>query len=295
MRVTQSMLSSNMLRNLNTSYGKMSKYQDQLNSGKVITRPSDDPVVAVKGMGYRVDVDKIGQFTRNLNEVNSWLDTTDEALDQVGTALHRVQELLTQAANDTNSADERKKIEAEISQIQQQIRDVANTKMGENYIFSGTNTSTPLYTDTALGTLSTAPGLEKSIEMNVFDGVSMTVNTTGLQLFSGIDNVLTNVSNVLKTNTSTGTQIGALITNIQDQTGIVLEQRAVVGAKQNRAELMGNRLSLQEVNVTKQLSQNEDTDYSKTITEMVTQESIHQAALSVGSKIIQATLVDFIR
>ena len=289
------MLSSNMLRNLNTSYGKMSKYQDQLNSGKVITRPSDDPVVAVKGMGYRVDVDKIGQFTRNLNEVNSWLDTTDEALDQVGTALHRVQELLTQAANDTNSADERKKIEAEISQIQQQIRDVANTKMGENYIFSGTNTSTPLYTDTALGTLSTATGLEKSIEMNVFDGVSMTVNTTGLQLFSGIDNVLTNVSNVLKTNTSTGTQIGALITNIQDQTGIVLEQRAVVGAKQNRAELMGNRLSLQEVNVTKQLSQNEDTDYSKTITEMVTQESIHQAALSVGSKIIQATLVDFIR
>ena len=295
MRVTQSMLSSNMLRNLNTSYGKMSKYQDQLNSGKVITRPSDDPVVAVKGMGYRVDVDKIGQFTRNLNEVNSWLDTTDEALDQVGTALHRVQELLTQAANDTNSADERKKIEAEISQIQQQIRDVANTKMGENYIFSGTNTSTPLYTDTALGTLSTATGLEKSIEMNVFDGVSMTVNTTGLQLFSGIDNVLTNVSNVLKTNTSTSTQISSLITNIQDQTGIVLEQRAVVGAKQNRAELMGNRLSLQEVNVTKQLSQNEDTDYSKTITEMVTQESIHQAALSVGSKIIQATLVDFIR
>ena len=295
MRVTQSMLSSNMLRNLNTSYGKMGKYQGQLNSGKVLTRPSDDPVVAVKGMGYRIDIDKTGQFMRNLNEVNSWLDTTDEALDQVGTALHRVQELLTQAANDTNSTDERKKIEAEISQIQQQIRDVANTKMGENYIFSGTNTSTPLYKNTALGTLSTATGLEKSIEMNVFDGVSMTVNTTGLQLFSGIDNVLTNVSNVLKSDTSTSTQISAQITNIQDQTGIVLEQRAVVGAKQNRAEMMGNRLSLQEVNVTKQLSQNEDTDYSKTITEMATQESIHQAALSVGSKIIQATLVDFIR
>ncbi|MGM9945929.1 MAG: flagellar hook-associated protein FlgL [Lysinibacillus sp.] len=295
MRVTQSMLSSNMLRNLNTSYGKMSKYQDQLNSGKVLTRPSDDPVVAVKGMGYRVDIDKNGQFTRNLNEVNSWIDTTDEALDQVGNALHRVQELLTQASNDTNSTDERKKIEAEISQIQQQIRDVANTKMGENYIFSGTNTSTPLYTNTELGTLSTAPGLEKSIQINVFDGVSMTVNTTGLQLFSSIDTVLTNVSDVLKSNTSTSTQISALITNIQDQTGKVLEQRAIVGASQNRAEMMGNRLSLQEVNVTKQLSQNEDTDYSKTITEMTTQESIHQAALSVGSKIIQATLVDFIR
>lgn len=65
MRVTQSMLSSNMLRNLNTSYSKMSKYQNMLDSGKVITRPSDDPVVAVKGMGYRIDLDK----TNNTNEI----------------------------------------------------------------------------------------------------------------------------------------------------------------------------------------------------------------------------------
>ena len=64
MRVTQSMLSSNMLRNLNTSYSKMSKYQNMLDSGTVITRPSEDPVVAVKGMGYRVDLDKNEQFKR---------------------------------------------------------------------------------------------------------------------------------------------------------------------------------------------------------------------------------------
>ena len=71
--------------------------------------------------------------------------------------------------------------------------------------------------------------------------------------------------------------------------------RAVVGARQNRLELMGNRLSSQEINVTKQLSENEDTDYSKAITELTTAESIHQASLSVGAKIIQQTLVDFIR
>jgi len=47
--------------------------------------------------------------------------------------------------------------------------------------------------------------------------------------------------------------------------------------------------------VTKQKSKNEDTDYAETITKMTTQEAIHQAALSVGAKIIQQTLVDFIR
>ena len=68
MRVTQSMLSNNMLRNLNTSYNKMSKLQEQMNSGKLINRPSDDPVIAVKGMGYRVDLDKNVQYQRNIND-----------------------------------------------------------------------------------------------------------------------------------------------------------------------------------------------------------------------------------
>ena len=76
-RITQSMLSTNMLRNLNTSYGKMSKYQDMLNTGMKITRASDDPVVAVKGMQYRTQLDKVEQFQRNVNEAHSWLDTTD--------------------------------------------------------------------------------------------------------------------------------------------------------------------------------------------------------------------------
>ncbi|HEY4623728.1 MAG TPA: flagellar hook-associated protein FlgL [Solibacillus sp.] len=293
MRVTQSMLSSNMLRNLNVSYGKMSKYQEQLTSGKKVNRPSDDPVIAVKGMGYRVDLDKVEQFQRNLNEVNSWNDSTDEALDQVGSALHRIQELVTNAANDTNTPEERDKINSEIKQIQLQMRDIANTKVGESYIFTGTHTNSPLFN--ADGTMANGTGVQKSIQVNVFDGIAMDINLPGLELFKGIDDMITKVSTTLDNPASTGEEIGALLSDIQGQTNKVLEQRAVVGARQNRADMMENRLSLQEVNVTKQLSENEDTDYAKTITEMVTTESIHQASLSVGAKIIQQTLVDFIR
>ena len=148
MRVTQSMLSNNLLRNLNTSYGKMSKLQEQLESGSIISRPSDDPVVAVKGMGYRVDLDKNAQFQRNIGEAQTWTDTTDEALDQVGNSLIRVKELIVQAANGTNTEDDRKVIAAEISQIREQFKDIANTKVGENYIFSGTHTNSPLYDST---------------------------------------------------------------------------------------------------------------------------------------------------
>ena len=312
-RVTQSMLSTNMLRNLNTSYGKMSKYQDMINSGMKITRASDDPVVAVKGMKYRVQLDKVEQYQRNLNEAEAWLDTTDTALDQVGNVLNRVKELVVQAANDTNTPEERSKIKQEIDQIKAQIQDVANTQIGGKYIFSGTKTQTKTFVDGAINPLlldtSTTPptltdGGNGHVEVEVFDGIQLSVNMTGApQMFEKITCFLQNVSDELDKVDSSGKIIGDFLGSVADGTNNtladmqanVLNARADVGARMNRVELMINRLDIQEINVTKQMSENEDTDYAETITKMTTQESIHQAALSVGAKIIQQTLVDFIR
>ena len=294
MRVTQSMLSSNMLRNLSNSYGKMSTLQDQINTGKKITRPSQDPVVATKGIGYRTDLSKVEQYQRNLGEVNNWLDSSDDALDHVGQAVIRLQELVTQAATDSNTSDDRKKIQVEITQLRAQIQDLSNTKVGDKYIFSGTNTLTPLHDGTTFTDTSKSTGLKKEVKIEVYDGVEINVNTTGIEIFSEIDALLGEIETSLG-NGSTGTVIGGYLTDISDMQNNVLAKRADIGARQNRVEMMENRLASQEIIATKRMSENEDIDYEKTITEMITQESIHTAALSVGSKIIQATLVDFIR
>ena len=322
MRVTQSMLSNNMLRNLNSSYNNMSKLQEQINSGKKITRPSDDPVVAIKGMQYRTDLGKIEQFTRNLDEAHSWLDTTDEALDQAGTMLHRVKELVVQASNDTNNTDDRQKIETEMAQIREQFRDIANSKVGDKYIFSGTNTSQPLFKSTAPlpATLDVdgkivvedetmqGPGVREERQIELYEGIKLGINSSnGKDIFAQIDQLMGTVSHVLNTQKvptvagvnepvaePTHDDIQSLLSQVELQLSNVLTERANIGAKQNRAELLGNRLSTQEVNVTKQMSNNEDTDYAKAITEMTTAEAIHQASLSVGSKIIKQTLVDFL-
>ena len=89
--------------------------------------------------------------------------------------------------------------------------------------------------------------------------------------------------------------MGDFIGMIDDNMDAVLTQRADIGARQNRVEMMENRLDSQEINAIKQMSENEDIDYEKVITEMITQESIHRAALSVGARIIQPSLVDFLR
>jgi len=300
MRVTQSMLSGNMLRNLNNSYGKMSKLQDQLASGSKITRPSDDPVIAVKGMGYRRDLAKVEQYTRNMITASSWLDSTDESLNQVGEQMKRVRELVVQAANDTNTPEDREKMKMEIDQIRQQVQDVGNTNIDGSYIFSGTKTNEPLFTGGTINPNVNAEG----VNIEIYDGIQIPVNTPGKDLFKNIDDMMGKISDLLGDPTKTGKEIGDMLGGVSSSStnddittlhNKVLEAQADIGARQNRVEMMENRLGIREVNVTKQLRDNESVDYAKAITEMVTHESIHQAALSVGSKIIQQTLVDFIR
>ncbi|GGA18584.1 flagellar hook-associated protein FlgL [Psychrobacillus lasiicapitis] len=296
MRVTQSMLSTNMLRNLSNSYNKMATLQEQINSGKKITRPSQDPVVAIKGIGYRTDLNKVEQYQRNLGEVNNWLDSSDDALDKVGSALKRVQELVTDAANDTKTPEDREKIKVEITQLKAQIRDLANTKVGDKYIFSGTKTLSPLYDNN--GNFLGETGVDGSVNIEVYDGVEIKVNTNGKIMFEDIDKMMENIESVLdssKTPVATGPEIAKYLEDISGNQDTVLAARADIGARQNRVEMMEDRLGAQEIIVTKQLSSNEDIDYEKAITEMITQESIHRAALSVGARIIQPTLTDFLR
>lgn len=267
----------------------MGKLQNQIETGKKVNRPSDDPVVAMKGIGYRTALDKVEQFQRNIGEVNNLLDSSDDALDKVGSALHRANELAVKAASDTTTADDRAKIESELDQLRAHIQNIANTKVGDKYIFSGTKTTTPLF-DEKTGEYPTTnlDGFNKDIEIEVFDGITLKANTNVIDVFKNIDQMFQDIKDG---NVDYSEAIG----KIDEQMNGVLTTRADIGARQNRVELMNDRLQSQEVIATKQMSENEDIDYEKAITEMITQESIHRAALSVGARIIQPSLVDFLR
>lgn len=298
MRVTQSMLSNNMLRNLSNSYNKMGKLQDQLTTQKKITRPSDDPVVAMLGLGYRTDLNQVQQYTRNISEVNNWLESTDDAISQGVKVLQRTRELTVQASNGTYDGSQREAIAVEVEQLRNQLQTIAETQVGGKYIFNGANTNQAPKD----GQFS-----DGDINIEIFDGISMTVNTKGKDLFGPAlsenndpttdveEGSLNGLIKILKDPTATDDQINEYLVKIDKEIDRFLKVQAEVGAKQNRVEMMEDRLSAQEVISTRILSENEDVDMEKVITEMITQESIHRAALSVGAKIIQPSLMDFLR
>lgn len=297
MRVTQSMLSNNMLRNISNSYSKLGKLQDQLATQKKITKPSDDPVVAMLGISYRSDLNRITQFKENISEVSTWLDATDDAINEGVQVLQRIRELVVQASNGTLESSQREAIAVEIKELRDQLEMLGNTQVGGKYIFNGRKTN-----ERPNGNFS-----EGSIEIEVFDGIYMTVNTSGKDLFGNLivnddpttstdeAGTLAKLISTLENSDSTEDDIGAFLDEIDGHIDNFLKHQSNVGARQNRIELMEHRIDNQEIISTEVLSKNEDVDIEKVITELITQESVHRAALSVGARIIQPTLMDFLR
>src|SRR5690625_2074004 len=289
MRITQSMLSNNMLRNLSNSNANMSTYMDQLTTGKKINRPSDDPVVAMKGINYRSRVSEIEQFQRNTSEVHHWMDNTDAALNTATQALQKLRELAVQASNDTYDEQERENIMKEAEQLKQHLIDIANTNVNGKYIFNGTNTNASPFDEDG----EFSPNTDK-VTIEVAGGMKLDANVNpeevfGNGLFENIDDFITALDN------NDQAEIQQSIKDIDEGANQIINTRANLGARMNRLELVENRLAEQEIVATKTMSDNENIDYAEAITKLITQESLHRAALSAGSRIIQPSLVDFLR
>lgn len=299
-RVTQTILNQNFLFNLQRSNKAMEKYQEQASSGKKINRPSDNPITAVHGMFYRSSLNEVEQFKRNAEDGHSWMNSTDEALNEVNSVLQRVRELTIQGLNETNDSSALYAIGEEINQLKEHLGEIANTQIGGKYIFAGTDVKTPPYrTDPAV------PGSpkefrctnEEMLELQVGQTNYVQINTNGTNVFNndgsgGIFKVLSDIASDFKSsNKSTTDHLGKL----DNQMDNLLKERSELGARVNRMELSMSRIDGMEISTTSLLSKEEDVDIAKVIIDLKAQENVQRAALSVGARIIQTSLVDFLR
>ncbi|MGK5510835.1 flagellar hook-associated protein FlgL [Brevibacillus formosus] len=297
-RVTQNMLNSNMLRNLHNSMRNMDRLQDQLASGKKIAKPSDDPVVAARGMFYRSSLMENEQYTRNVDEAKSWLDMTDSTMDEVGNVMKRIKELLVYSGDGAISPEDLKTMASEVQELKNHLGTLANQQINGKYIFAGTDTNKAPYDAAANGgkgdfvnTNSSLINLE--VSQNVF--VTSNVNAQNIfnfpdnanNMFKLLDNVITELSN--------GRSAAQFQQKADQQFDKLLAERASLGANVNRVELIAERLKTQEVSISDLMSRNEDANMAEVMTDLKTQESVHSAALGSGARIIQPTLLDFLR
>lgn len=147
-RITNGMLVENYMTNTNRNLNNMQTLQKQLSSGKEINRPSDNPYKASRTMQLYTEIDANKQYNENIKDVSNWLDTTDTALNQMNNVLSRMRELMVTAGNGAYGPDEKKAIQDEVKELQNQICQIMNTNFDGSYIFGGTkSTSKPVMID----------------------------------------------------------------------------------------------------------------------------------------------------
>lgn len=299
-RITNNMLVNDLMRNLNNNYRMMDKYQRQLATGRKINVPSDNPAGLVKSLRLRTNIVENEQYLANINEAINFMETTDSALDNITQILHRVRELTVKAANGTNDKGAHQAIADEVEELNEQLKLIANTTYGTKHVFGGRNVTEPPcqgsgwqgndeYLELEIGVGITIPINITNRDMNYFftDYSDGTVTREGI--FTLLDNLVADIRN------GELDRISAALSKIDSKMSDMLTARSVIGAKTNRLELQKSRLESTGISFAGLLANNEDADLAEVIMNLKMQENVYRASLAAGARIIQPSLVDFLR
>ncbi|MCB0391436.1 MAG: flagellar hook-associated protein FlgL, partial [Bdellovibrionales bacterium] len=133
-----------VLRNVSQNRSDMNDLQNQAATQKRVTKPSDDPVAASRLLSTRIDLQGTKQYLKTLNYAQSFLNYTDQSLDDLTQNLVRLKELIIAQSNDASSnKDTRRVVATEVDQIFQQVVKIGNRKLADRFIFGGYKTTRP--------------------------------------------------------------------------------------------------------------------------------------------------------
>lgn len=292
-RVTNQTMAAAAQRNLQAGQSRLAALQEKAITLQNITRPSDDPAALANALATRASLRAADQYSNNISDGNGWLNTADAALEQATNILSRVRDLTLQAANGSLNEAAKEVIAVELEGLTKDLLVRANTQyMGRN-IFAGNSDSAGAFSN---GTPPAYNGTSGStVERRVDAGQTVRVDADGGGIFGdGGDSVFALVSNVVA-DIRSGANPAARLAAIDERVKTVINGRAEVGTRQ--AQLLEAQDAVDNLKVTleAQRSDIEDADIGRAVLDLKLQETNYQVALAVTAKVLQPTLMDFLR
>jgi len=295
MRVTDNMVSNNILSNIQNTLSKISKLHDQLSSGYRVRFPSDDAVVATRASNIDSSLRELEQYKRNMDHAESLINAYDSSLEEISSVYNRIRELLVKGANSTLSDDDRSAIAEELSKLKEHIRGIVNTKLGNDYLFGGYMTDTQPVDENY--NIVITPEASKRRFVNVLSykiefGITardVLITKNQKSVFDVLDNAY---QALMKGDGQYISEISLKDLDYLERS--VMDGFARVGATQKMAELVKSRIEDLNIFLTEHLSKERDADLSQTITELSMQQAVLDAALKSAAGVLRKTLVDFV-
>ena len=293
-RVTQSMMTSRSLAGLQGGLSRLAKIQEQLSTGRVLNRPSDSPGDTAAAMRLRSVVAAQQQYARNAQDGLGWLNTIDSTLQGANDQVRRARDLALQGINGAAGADAREALATEIDQIRAGLVSSANTTYLDRPVFGGTSAGPVAY---QAGPPATYVGDGRPVQRTIADGVDVDVQMAGPAAFgadgSSVFDHLGALAAALRSGDTTAMQTGA--TQLGDDMKRITASLTEVGARTVRLEAAVQRADDTRYQVQGTLSDIENTDLPKATMELQLQEVAYQASLAATSRVLQPSLVDFLR
>lgn len=144
-RITNSMMNNNTKSNINLNKTSADKLNTMVATGQKITKPSDDPVIAIRALRLNTSIAQLNQYySKNIPDAQAWVQTTETALLQTDSVLTSIKENLTTGASDDNTSSDRKKILESLKALRDQVYSSGNADYADRTVFTGYRTSESL-------------------------------------------------------------------------------------------------------------------------------------------------------
>lgn len=295
MRITNNTMANTAMINLFKSSERLAKFQEIVSSQKRINRPSDDPVGMGKILEYRKRLSSIEQNFRNIINGKMRIDITETSLGAIDELINKVKN--TAVEQSTGDLDSRQIAIQDVKATYDQIMQLANTKLGSSYIFAGHQTDTSPFTRDGSYN-ATYAGDDGDMQVIVTGDMTVKINTTGEDAFvagTNLFDVLRDLITALEAPVYDPAAVAAQIQPLADVEKQLETVRAEGATNYNRLDIAENQLSRLKIDLEDMLYETENADMVKAVIDLQMQETAYQTSLATAARIIQPSLIDFLR
>jgi len=297
-RITNVAMNATVIGTTQKTLARLATYQQQLASGKKVNEVSDDPVGAKTAMRYSGEKFATGKYLNNIDSGAAFMTATDSSLSEMSQLMDQIKEVVVQGANGTQDASSRKVLAQSLDSYLSRMVDLANTVHDGRFIFAGTSTTQdePPFARSADGATVTYGGNLDTFSVNVGPNSPVTLNQDGYSLFmKGTDLFKTVIDVRDALNANDGDKVNSLITNVDAASSRVNELHGAMGGRIQRLELARNQLEDSQVYLGSLISNIEDVDMTEAISKLQLNQVALEAGLQAGTRVLQPTLMDFLR
>lgn len=284
-----------MTKLLNTQGARLSnevhKLETQAVTGLKISKPSDAPLETGAALRLNNIIDNQDVYKRNADYATSILGVADEALGQVTDVFKRAREIAVQGASEQFNASNRTSMAREIEVLRARLVDLSNTRLGERYVFSGTE-----YNTASFDNAGTYGGSTDLVETLVGDDQWVDVGFDGSDVFQGTVDafaVLEDLENALNANDPVTTF--NLLGDLDDAAEQAIDWREIVGHNYKSTDDASAVASSLSAVMQIELGDIVNADPIETYTRLNELRQNYQSAMQVGASSTSATLFGFLR